>query len=108
MILDNLSRHKVPTDCLFYFLYILITHMWLQVPADEGKANILIIFLSPNTTSHLQPCGQGIIAMLKAFNRHLYYQGLVTWLEAHLTPGSHIITTSLVDKIPSYANNPIP
>ena len=68
--------------------------MWLQVPADEVPANILILFLPPNTTSHLQTCGKGIIAALKAFSRQLYCQGLLTWLEAHPTSESRIVTTS--------------
>ena len=47
LVLDNFSGHKVPTS---------------DIPA-----NIRIIFLPPNTTSHLQPCDQGNIATLKAY-----------------------------------------
>jgi len=39
----------------------------MQVHPDEVPANIRTISLAPTTTSHLQPCDQGIIATLKAY-----------------------------------------
>jgi len=51
LILDNASSHK-----------------WNK---DEELSNVVLLFLPPNTTAHLQPCNAGIIWSFKSHHRKL-------------------------------------
>ena len=67
------------------------------------QENIQNIILPRNTTSHVQPCDQRIIATFKANYPQLYCQEFLTWLEAYSTVESRSSTSSTGrQKTPGY------
>ena len=61
----------------------------------EGLTNIHLIFLSPNTTSVLQPMDQGVIRSLKAHYRKRVIRKLITALDKNVS----LPTASMLDAI---------
>ena len=68
LLADNAPSHKMDVD---------------QFPSEDlgglkciRLPNVLVVFLPPNTTSHVQPLDAGIIRTFKAY----YRRKLLTWL----------------------------
>lgn len=52
-------------------------------PTHDQLTHITLIYLSPNTTSHLQPLDQGIIKVFKAAYKRKYAEHMVQYFNFH-------------------------
>ncbi len=66
LLQDNFSGHVVP----------------------EGLTNVVVMNFSPNLTSHVQPCDQGIIRAFKAHYRRLFMQRALDRYDEGISPSA--------------------
>ena len=71
--------------------------------AIEGLKAIVLVFLSPNTTSVLQPCDQRIIQALKIRYRKNVLKKVIAAIETEKTPDSVIKEMNVLDAMTTAA-----
>ena len=84
VLLDNFSAHEAAVR---------------ELGGERGLSNIRIIWLPKNTTSHYQPCDQGIIHALKAHARKRFLAWQVSQYDSFIDHNTAISKANLLQAI---------